>query len=1314
MAAQSSLSDAFVAFRKSFGRERKPIPLIKQIEDALNALEEGAFPKAETTERATRLVQVLSKNVSQLHKARARATLVFCASAIHWLYNTKLEPAVKSSNKEALSVWEDTILDGLISPILDICGSESQDPEMFAEVIYPVVCSIMCSSHAPAFDGRFARSLALVLLEACVLSRNNKLVLHDPGIFGVSSLSKLIIDARDYNHLDTLLELSFKMFSSQNGKLSRKSYANALFDNEYAIAHLPQEERAEISRIHEVTSDKNSEKHVLDIIRAMSSAWVQRYTPLFAHAGLQLTSSRPQIFATQDLCYCGTKYMQQAPGNVIVIDHKSLCVIICDKDNETDVLAIQLEFVEKIELCPQNSSRASVRFTLLEAPLVFSIRESVATPASHPQEVPLYLGVSIASSDVASLEATLVARDLANKIVGDGMLSRRSTALGIKLSQAKSGIELAKRDKHSNKFQDKADEMMDKYVNMPSSPGSPPRPAIAEPGTPKKSVGTSGPPTKPPQIPVNPSKPQIAKKSTRTPVSRPAPSAWRSRRAGALQAPEAIEKPTAINSDPAPEVTPEHPRRVISTHHQLGATDALLTPPDTRRAKLAGKAIVPRLPDVGNAQPQSPSSPISMGRSPTSKIASKRKRDDDDDPIEPPVDTPDFATPQDIVPRDTSTARAKVKCVANKRIRIPSPAHEPEEGPATLTRMGTDAKPTKSNNEKFGVNGEDAAVTKSTLGQPAPATRSACSTATREAGALANPATSAKETRSNNRPLQQETTPTMKGNARIGVQRAQVDDSSLYDMGETKRAEISKREPIKIQAVHSDAPILGQEMTCEHNLVDVETVEPGNEVLFNVNQQIPSSQDELLAALAKAAQKATRFVSSKQGAHLPDSVGSIDNKDSNCIDVWETDVIEDLQLHAGPHTYQSQESNAGLPVDAIPSLAKQDSVSLLQEQTPKTKGSKGAVDGEDIPKASLPKRQVDNDQTQLKEHELKDSINLERQYLLTRNTSPGEHPAARQADPEVAEVLPTLPGPITSSPRKRTRPIQPPLPALPIKSSFARSLSRGPSPTYSGLSDKLDEPDVRHNAILQRLITKPVFRSNTDTKALPPASNLIRRQLYPATPSERPTRAEPKHNTFAPILRSPQPGRKSALASPQKRTLPSGGRPSVSFTDTPSAFCHKPPSRSVNSRLKLDCDEDNARILVGASARTGSAIVQIIDTLGAIQMAIAENLGENVKTVSTNARNAQIELAGAVAQKLEGAQTRAIQHYDDVHSFEAIFATQTRGFLEGCNQVIKCNAVVDAKAQRARTKNARAGQDIAGTTINFELPEMIAVLLIPN
>ncbi|QRW14778.1 hypothetical protein RhiLY_13777 [Ceratobasidium sp. AG-Ba] len=1309
MAAQSSLSDAFVAFRKSFGRERKPIPLIKQIEDALNALEEGAFPKTETMERATRLVQVLSKNVSQLHKARARATLVFCASAILWLHDTKLEPAVKSSNKEALSVWEDTILDGLISPILDICGSEGQDPEMFAEVIYPVVCSIMCSSHAPAFDGRFARSLALVLLEACVLSRNNKLVLHDLGIFGVSSLSKLIIDARDYNHLDTLLELSFKMFSSQNGKLSRKSYANALFDNEYAIINLPQEVRAEISRIHEVTNDKNSEKHVLDIIRAMSSAWVQRYTPLFAHASLQLTSSRPQIFATQDLCYCGTKCIQQAPGNVIVIDHKSLCVIICDKDNETDVLAIQLEFVEKIELCPLNSSRTSAHFTLLEAPLVFSIRESVATPASHPQEVPLYLSVSIASSDVASLEATLIARDLANKIVGDGMLSRRSTALGIKLSQAKSGIELAKREKHSNKSQDKVDEMMDKYVNMPSSPGSPPRPAVAEPGAPKKSAGTSGPPTKPPQIPVNPSKPQIVKKSTRAPVSRPAPSAWRPRHAGALQAPKAIEKPTAINSDPALEVTPVHPRRVISTHQQLGATYALLTPPDTRRAKLAGNAIVAKLPDVGKAQPQSPSSPISIGRSTTSKIASKRKRDDDDDddPIELPVDTPDFATPQDIVPRDTIVARAKVKCTANKRIRIPPPAHEPEEGPASLTRTGTDAKP---KNEKSEVNGEDVIATKSTLGQPASATRSACSTTTRGAKALANPAASVKETTSKNRPLQQETTPTMKSNARIGVQRTQVD---LYDMGETKRAEISNREPIKIQAVDSDAPILGQEMTCERDLVDVETIEAGNEVLVNANQQIPSSQDELLAALAKAAQKATRFVSSKQGAHLPDSVGSIDNKDSNCIDVWETDVIEDLQPHMDPHAYQSQESNAGLPVDAIPSLAKQDTVSLLQEQTPKTKGSKGAVSDEDIPKASLPKRQVDNDQTQLKEHELKDHINQERQYLLTRKTSPGEHPAAHQG-PEVAEVQSSLPGPITSSHRKRTRAIQPSLPASPIKSSFARSLSSSQSPTSPGLLDKRGEPDVRHNVILQRPITKPVFHSNTDTKALLPTSNPIRRQPYSATPSERPTRAEPKHNTFARILRSPQPGRKSALASPQKRTLPSGKRPSVSFIDTPSAFHHKSPGRSASSRLKPDCGEDNARILVGTSARTGSVIAQMIDTLGAIQMAITENLGEKVKKVSTNARNAQTELAGAVAQKLEGAQTRAIQHYDDVHSFEAIFATQTRGFLEGCNQVIKCNAMVDVKAQSACTKNARAGQDVAGITINFELPDIIAAFVIPN
>ncbi|KAG9123899.1 hypothetical protein FRC07_013590, partial [Ceratobasidium sp. 392] len=332
MAIQSTFKTAFTTLRKSFARDKKKSPVLNRIHDAFNALEEDALPKAELVERTTRLAQVLSESVPLLHKSRARPTLAFCGSAIAWLYETKLKPAVKSEDKESVALWEETMLNGLIQPILEISSSEDEDAEIFGETVYPAICKTMRSSCASAFGGRFARSLALVLLDSCSIPENKSLLL-DQNVFGVyvghilpakpdltlaftsPALSKLIIDARDYHHLDTLLELSFNIFSSQNGTTTRESYAKALFETEYAALRLPREVCVELARIHAVTSGSNSEQHVLDIIRALSSVQVQR----------------PQVFSTQGLSYCGTKYTQRPPSNIAILDNSSVSVIICDK-----------------------------------------------------------------------------------------------------------------------------------------------------------------------------------------------------------------------------------------------------------------------------------------------------------------------------------------------------------------------------------------------------------------------------------------------------------------------------------------------------------------------------------------------------------------------------------------------------------------------------------------------------------------------------------------------------------------------------------------------------------------------------------------------------------------------------------------------------------------------------------------------------------------------------------------------------------------------------------------------------------------------
>ncbi|KAG8725897.1 hypothetical protein FRC12_023906, partial [Ceratobasidium sp. 428] len=337
MAIQSNLKAAFTSLRKSFARDKKKSPILNRIHDAFNALEENALPAADLVEHTTRLAQVLSECVPLLYESRARPTLAFCGSAIESLYETKLKPAAKSKDQQNTTLWEETILNGLTQPILEIIDPDGKDVGLFGETLYPAICRAMRSGCAAAFGGRFAHSLALVLLETCSTPENKRTLL-DQNVFGITTLSKLIIDAKGYHHLDTLLELSFRMFSRQDGTNTRESYAKNLFDTEYASTRLTGEVCTELSRIHAVTSGNNSEQHVLDIIRAMSSVQVQR----------------PQVFSTQDLSYCGTKYTQRAPSNVMVLDDSSVSIIICDKDDETDVLAVPFASIEKIELAIQD------------------------------------------------------------------------------------------------------------------------------------------------------------------------------------------------------------------------------------------------------------------------------------------------------------------------------------------------------------------------------------------------------------------------------------------------------------------------------------------------------------------------------------------------------------------------------------------------------------------------------------------------------------------------------------------------------------------------------------------------------------------------------------------------------------------------------------------------------------------------------------------------------------------------------------------------------------------------------------------------
>ncbi|KAH7340335.1 hypothetical protein B0J17DRAFT_315163 [Rhizoctonia solani] len=223
----------------------------------------------------------------------------------------------------------------------------------------------------------------------------DELVPHE-SLLVSNTLSKLIIDAKDYHYLDTLLELSFTMFSSQGGKVTRKAYADSIFSSGYALEKLPDDIANELASIHSVTNGGNSEKHVLDIMRTMSRAGIER----------------PQVFMTKYLSYCGTRFTQTPPSNVIILDHENLCIVFSDKNGESDVLVVATTTIKRVELTPQDASRIILEFVIADPPLISSNREELAIPDSYIPGSPLKIRLSIASSDVLGLEAAFAVRDL--------------------------------------------------------------------------------------------------------------------------------------------------------------------------------------------------------------------------------------------------------------------------------------------------------------------------------------------------------------------------------------------------------------------------------------------------------------------------------------------------------------------------------------------------------------------------------------------------------------------------------------------------------------------------------------------------------------------------------------------------------------------------------------------------------------------------------------------------------------------------------------------------------------------------------------
>ncbi|KDN49435.1 hypothetical protein RSAG8_02137, partial [Rhizoctonia solani AG-8 WAC10335] len=406
-------------------------------------------------------------------------------------------------------------------------------------------------------------------------------------------------------------------------------------------------------------------------------------------------SGTPQVFMTKDVSYCGTRFTQTPPSNVIILDHENLCIVFCDKNGENDVLAVATTTIKSVELIPQAASRIIVELVVAELPLVSSSREELAIPDSHIPGSPLRIRLSIASSDIFGLEAALAARDLAGVLKDDNALTRHSSLASAKISNAVFRVPLRKNRNPSN---EQAEEMIRKYVNLPSSrDASSPSPPDERN---KPTTRTAQSRSLPPRAPVAPAtatrlvaSPQVEKRRdeppfAQSPVDEPASRLPISAPASPTPAIKLAVLADLDNSELTdPGTPPEHPGQQAAAKALAEDVPALPTPPRTRAraqpTKPVAKTLVPATPTRDDIPRVSSPSDVP---SPSPKPVKKRKLVEDD-PFELPPLKPDHPTKrkktedvnipsnsQHIRPRDTAATRAKAKYgTISKRMRASSP-----------------------------------------------------------------------------------------------------------------------------------------------------------------------------------------------------------------------------------------------------------------------------------------------------------------------------------------------------------------------------------------------------------------------------------------------------------------------------------------------------------------------------------------------------------------------------------------------------------------------------------------------------------------
>ncbi|CAE6433315.1 unnamed protein product [Rhizoctonia solani] len=1395
------MNAAMSALRSAIGSDRKYKTTLNKIRDVLKAMEADELSRSEIVEHGTRLVEVIPESVTSLHKTRPRPTLAFCAAAVGWLFEAKLEPTLERRDEGSAKTWEEIIFLGLIEPILSIIESEDQDSSGIGDVMCRAIGRLMRSSWSQSFGRRFARSLALVLLHTCS-SPSNKAMLLDPSIFGTGTLSRLIIDAKDYHHLDTLLELSFTMFSSKGGKVTRKAYADSIFGSGYALEKLPDEISNELANIHSVTNGGNSEKHVLDIMRTMSRAGIER----------------PQLFMTKDLSYCGTRFTQTPPSNVIILDHENLCMVFCDKNGESDVFTIGNTAIKSVELIPQDPSRIIVELIVSEPPLISSSREELAIPDGHLPGSPLKMHLSIASSDVLGLKTTLAARGLGAVLKDDNALTRHSSLASIKISNAVFSIPLKNNRNPSN---EQAEEMIRKYVNLPSSRDtSPPQstkhikstgrvaqlrplapralvtPAAATrqvaPTESKEPVNTS--PSTPP-ITVSPtlqlSDTVLADASVKTTRSAPTrtkrAATGKSQRAAKFVALAQMDGSELTDVDP--EDTPEHsvPQTVMKT--PVDDAQILPTPPHTRaRARVqettpVAKTLVPSTPTMND--PSEVSSPPDL-LSPSPKPTRKRKLFDGDLFEFPPLDsehplkqkktkvTNAILSSQHIQPRHTAATRAKAKYgTISKRMRVSSPVESIQSADTEAVDF---SPPRKAPVAPRGKKREDSSTTdrivtrmQTRLDKNEEANVSKRQTRANAANAKPKPVNTVDEaglTQNRGTKLDATIVPEIKAveiseppqRRKRGRPPKKKPTQKPTQISEPPRRKVDsiKQPPPQPEPENHDA---SNKAGSAHADGRTETKLTPDTIDHNITSSVQGSPegDDLLERLSQAAKKALKhlIVDDQPTTDLPRSPSPVEAPEIE----METPDVDTIDAHAleletrtsKGATYQMRDTTVKPMESANTSPTAESSSARVEKKSsytnssikPTTKLPDSSKDCESKSKEYInatrsltrtppsTNTQTDGrnvtamDTTLNKEPTAIPSVltnNIVNKMLcqqdkgatstITRAEAcvlvPREHKCLILPKTQIqhqSEIIERIQPDKIRAVTKDTPVAQVETPARDQRRTKLPQVFISVDSTNSDV-----DIDPSQEFAPRQPILNPTRRPNVLTsRPIPTSRPIVKLQLH-----EAPTPTKFKHAAVTRVLLDvgTQSSPKSALASPQKRTLPNGTRPSVSFLEPPVHLSRRGYSGSSTEDAQNSGAYriDREKLREGHSEHSGDTILEIADKLTEIQELIMLNLGEKVQTVNAEARRAHAELTEGVAEELDKMKVESESRHHVLHKFESAFASQAQAMFDGLGRIFDFNDRMNAGIEGIIAANARAGQNVASSGLDFQIPKLFGAL----